>query len=788
MGLSATSRARTEPAEVGLSETSRARTEPAEVGLSATSRPRTGPAEVGLSVTSHARIEPAAVSSSPLISSMSLNDNKAGMEGLDKDRINKIIHDASKGSKFYENERRKEEVLNLKIKQQRSLAESITASQLQFGCHQADQLLRGLEDGRDLSRTIVHVDMDAFYAAVEMRDDPSLSEKPMAVGSLSMLSTSNYIARRFGIRAAMPGFIGRKLCPELVIVPLNFDKYIAVSETVKHVLAAYDPNFTTMSLDEAYLDFTEHLLERVNSPLSSRTFLLRTKSSGGFNTLCMCDLNLVLRPLLLQKVGLSEDKAEVIEDIVNGNRLASLCVETEHLKTCSVCQKPFPAFTLKAYGVSAEEAVLEMRNRIEQRTHLTASAGIAPNTMLAKICSDKNKPNGQFQIAPIKEQVEHFISGLPVRKIPGIGKVTEKLLEALGIMTCQDLRRQRALLYHMFSTTSFHYFMNIALGIGSSTLDRDGERKSISTEQTFRELAQPRDLLSKCQELCQLLSADLKRERCLGKTVTLKIKTVAFEVKTRAHTLSQHCNDEKTIFSAARQLLETEIHSMQPECLRLRLMGVRMSKLVSQNQCCSSVTRFLEKPGRNDSTCKNLAAACSSGEETNHGSSDSRDAKAASCSSAYSSVPFKSSCILQLDDDDDDDGEDFKECIDNNKVPEMPHLNKASTGTTTVSASETQHKNSHKMEKQDTIVHFLCSRQNSGMLAENHCNCVQCMFSKKRDIGSAYEASEGSVKVSETSHVARGVHKTSVDVDDVNKTPLGIAYVNNTPIDCQTVN
>lgn len=178
----------------------------------------------------------------------------------------------------------------------------------------------------------------------------------------------------------MPGFIGRKLCPELVIVPLNFDKYIAVSETVKHILAAYDPNFTTMSLDEAYLDFSEHLRERVNSPLSSRTFLLRTGSSGGFSTLCMCDLNLVLRPLLLQEVGVSEDKVKVVEDIVDGKQLPSRCVETEQLKTCSVCQKPFPAFTLKAYGVSAEEAILEMRNRIEQRTHLTASAGMVSHS------------------------------------------------------------------------------------------------------------------------------------------------------------------------------------------------------------------------------------------------------------------------------------------------------------------------------------------------------------------------------------------------------------------------
>lgn len=81
----------------------------------------------------------------------------------------------------------------------------------------------------------------------------------MAVGSTGMLSTSNYAARKFGVRAAMPGFIGKKLCPELIIVPPNFDKYKAVSKVVREVFSEYDPGFSPMSLDEAYLDITEYL-------------------------------------------------------------------------------------------------------------------------------------------------------------------------------------------------------------------------------------------------------------------------------------------------------------------------------------------------------------------------------------------------------------------------------------------------------------------------------------------------------------------------------------------------
>lgn len=82
----------------------------------------------------------------------------------------------------------------------------------------------------------------------------------MAVGGMGMLSTSNYAARRFGVRAAMPGFIGKKLCPDLILVPTHFDKYKKVSRQVQEVMAEYDPNFCAMSLDEAYLDITQYLI------------------------------------------------------------------------------------------------------------------------------------------------------------------------------------------------------------------------------------------------------------------------------------------------------------------------------------------------------------------------------------------------------------------------------------------------------------------------------------------------------------------------------------------------
>ncbi|KAL5004926.1 hypothetical protein ScPMuIL_018382 [Solemya velum] len=143
------------------------------------------------------------------VTRMLLNDNKAGMEGLDMSKINQIIYEASKGSRYFESERKKEEQMRKRIEEQKYRLEKLTEFDLNQGICEADKLLDVLKKDLHLGHTIVHIDMDAFYAAVEMRDRPDLKNKPMAVGGNSMLSTSNYHARKFGVRAAMPGFIGK---------------------------------------------------------------------------------------------------------------------------------------------------------------------------------------------------------------------------------------------------------------------------------------------------------------------------------------------------------------------------------------------------------------------------------------------------------------------------------------------------------------------------------------------------------------------------------------------------
>ncbi|KAM8957488.1 DNA polymerase kappa [Lycaon pictus] len=505
-----------------------------------------------------------------LLLRMGLNDNKAGMEGLDKDKINKIIMEATKGSRFYGNELKKEKQVNQRIENMMQQKAQITSQQLRKAQLQVDRYAMELEQSRDLNNTIVHIDMDAFYAAVEMRDNPELKDKPIAVGSMSMLSTSNYYARRFGVRAAMPGFIAKRLCPQLIIVPPNFDKYRAVSTEVKEILADYDPNFLAMSLDEAYLNITKHLQERQNWPEDKRKYFIKTgnplendKPRKEVNKLREHERS--ISPLLF------DDSPPDLQS--QGNPLQGNAEEEDNPQTLQ---------NSIVFGTSAEEVVKEIRFRIEQKTTLTASAGIAPNTMLAKVCSDKNKPNGQYQVLPNRQAVMDFIKDLPIRKVSGIGKVTEKMLKALGIITCTELYQQRALLSLLFSETSWHHFLHISLGLGSTHLARDGERKSMSVERTFSEISKAEEQYNLCQELCSELAQDLQKEGLKGRTVTIKLKNVNFEVKTRASTVSSVVSTTEEIFAIAKELLRTEIDADFPHPLRLRLMGVRLSSFPNE--------------------------------------------------------------------------------------------------------------------------------------------------------------------------------------------------------------
>ncbi|MFK4046528.1 DNA polymerase IV [Roseomonas mucosa] len=148
----------------------------------------------------------------------------------------------------------------------------------------------GGQAGRAAPRKIIHIDMDAFFASVEQRDDPSLRGLPVAVGGArerGVVAAASYEARRFGVRSAMPSVVARRKCPELVFVKPRFEVYRAVSQEIRAVFAEYTPVIEPLSLDEAYLDVTENLrgigsateiAERIRAEIRARTGL--TASAG----------------------------------------------------------------------------------------------------------------------------------------------------------------------------------------------------------------------------------------------------------------------------------------------------------------------------------------------------------------------------------------------------------------------------------------------------------------------------------------------------------------------------
>ncbi|KAM0007231.1 putative DNA-directed DNA polymerase [Helianthus debilis subsp. tardiflorus] len=411
---------------------------------------------------------------------------KAGMDGVDKEKVQRVVYEMSKGSKYFENEERKEAYMKQKIENMRAQRAKLKPADISHYQRVADKRIAELEATRDLTRTWLHVDMDAFYAAVETLSNPSLKGRPMAVGTMSMISTANYEARKFGVRAAMPGFIACKLCPELIFVPTDFKKYTYYSDlTRKAVFQEYDPNFMAASLDEAYLDIT------------------------------------------------------------------------------NVC---------KERDITVAEVTEELRQNVYKATGLTCSAGVAPNRLLAKVCSDINKPNGQFLLPNNRAAIMTFISSLPIRKIGGIGKVTEHILkDVFEIKTCEDLLQKSSFFCALFSPSSADFFISVGLGLGGTDAPQVRSRKSMSNERTFSSTKDETFFHQKLVELSEMLSADMEKEGLHGRTLTLKLKTASFEVKTRALTLQSAIRSSKDILKHASKLLKAELP------VSLRLIGLRMS-------------------------------------------------------------------------------------------------------------------------------------------------------------------------------------------------------------------
>ena len=334
-------------------------------------------------------------------------------------------------------------------------------------------------------RRILHIDMDAFYASVEQRDNPSLRGRPVAVGGdptvRGVVAAASYEARKFGVRSAIPMSRAVRLCPSLVIVRPDFHKYRSVSQQVFAIFKEVTPLVEGLSLDEAYLDVTENSF---NEPL----------------------------------------------------------------------------------GVTVARRIKE---RIKEVTHLTASAGVAPNKFLAKIASGWKKPDGLTVVAP--ERIERFLQGLPVDALWGVGPVTAARLRERGIEKLVDVRARTV--EELTEIVGIHagWLIELAHGRDDRAVEPNRPAKSAGSEETYAtDIESIEEVKREIDQLARGVAEWLVKNSIKARTVTIKVRYSDFTTITRSQSSAEYSNDADNIAMRAIKLLEKTEAGHRP----IRLLGV----------------------------------------------------------------------------------------------------------------------------------------------------------------------------------------------------------------------
>ncbi len=351
-------------------------------------------------------------------------------------------------------------------------------------------------------RKIIHIDMDAFYASVEQRDDASLRGRPVVVawrGARSVVCAASYEARTFGVRSAMPAVRAERLCPDAVFVPPDFVRYKAASRQVREIMLRQTDLVEPLSLDEAYLDVTE-----AKSGLPSATAI-----------------------------------AELI------------------------------------------------RAQIREETGLTASAGVAPAKFLAKIASDWRKPNGLFVIRP--NEVDAFLTPLPVARIHGVGKVMDGKLAALGIRTVGELRAFDMQALEARFGRYGRRLSELAHGIDRGEVKPDRPTQSISAEDTFADDRPLTQIEPTIRELAAKVWAAASKDERIGRTVVLKLKTREFRILTRSYTPATAPRDAEELTTIALGLREQV--NLRSTTL-YRLVGVGLANFIRPDEAPTQSNLF----------------------------------------------------------------------------------------------------------------------------------------------------------------------------------------------------
>lgn len=365
--------------------------------------------------------------------------------------------------------------------------------------------------------------MDAYYASVEERDQPSLKGKPVVVGGSAdrrgVVSAANYEARKYGVHSAMPMVTALRKCPQAVVMPTRMSHYAEISKQIREIFHRFTPVVEPLSLDEAFLD-------------------------------------------------------------VDG---------------CEGLFGPPPEI-----GRAIKAAILA-------ETNLIASVGVAPNKFLAKVASDLDKPNGFVVVDP--DRVLEFLEPLPISRLWGIGKVSEKALRTVGIQTVGQVRQlSPEVLTDKFGETGTRLW-NLAHGIDKRRVVPDREAKSISHETTFAvDVGDKAVLRAWLLELTEQVGRRLRRSGLRAKTVNLKLRFSNFETISRARSVSDPTDATNRLWEVAAELLDRATLDRE-----VRLIGMGVSNITREHARQQSLFGDDKQDNQLDSVADSIKAKFGSG-------------------------------------------------------------------------------------------------------------------------------------------------------------------------------
>ncbi len=379
-------------------------------------------------------------------------------------------------------------------------------------------------------RFIAHLDMDAFYASVELLRYPHLRGQPAVVGGRrrsaepmpadaqfltlrtytgrGVITTATYEARALGVHSGMGLMKAATLAPDAWLLPADFDQYRRYSRLFKEAVRAIAPLVEDRGIDEIYIDLSE--------------------------------------------VVLANNATEGAAD-------------------------PW---------TRARDIALQLQSAVREATGLSCSIGVTPNKLLSKIASDLDKPGGITVLRT--EDIPARIWPLAARKINGIGPKASARLESLGIRTIGELAKaDLAFLIEHFGKNTGAWMHDAAHGRDAREVVTHSEPKSISRETTFEDDLHPvrdREKLTQIfTNLCVRVAEDLKRKGVVGKTIGLKLRYDNFKTVTRDHTIDEPTGDAATIRRAAGECLKRV-----PLDRRIRLLGVRVGALSRPGEVMSA--------------------------------------------------------------------------------------------------------------------------------------------------------------------------------------------------------